>query len=194
MQLLSFKKMFSKKPSAKCSVLSVFTSFLWNLACAPAAVPTAMRMGMYNEELKGQHMMTSSNGNIYALLDICAGNSPVTGEFPTQRPVTRSFYVFFDLRMNKRLSKQWWGWWFETPSRPLWRHCNEHEKEQFISDINEVQRAIIPGKKIKRDTENLMLSLWRNFHYWLHRKLSKWQLKVRQVTTISSKKHFSFSE
>ena len=53
-----------------------------------------------------------------------AGNSPVTGKFPTQRPVTRSFDVFFDLRPNKRLSKHWWGWWFETPSRPLWRHCN----------------------------------------------------------------------
>ena len=59
-----------------------------------------------------------------ALLAICAGNSPVTGEFPAQRPVTRSFDVFFDLRLNKRLSKQWWGWWYGTPSRPLWRHCN----------------------------------------------------------------------
>ena len=59
-----------------------------------------------------------------ALLAICAGNSPVPGEFPTQRPVTRSFDVFFDLRLNKRLSKQPWGWWFETLSRPLWRHRN----------------------------------------------------------------------
>ena len=41
-----------------------------------------------------------------ALLVICAGNSPVTGEFPAQRPVTQSFYIFFDLRLNKRLSKQ----------------------------------------------------------------------------------------
>ena len=41
-----------------------------------------------------------------ALLAICAGNSPVTGELPAQRPVTRSFDVFFDLRMNKRLNKQ----------------------------------------------------------------------------------------
>ena len=63
-----------------------------------------------------------SNGNISTLLAICAGISPVTGEFPAQSPVTRSFGVFFDLRRNKRLSKQWWGWWFETPSRPLWRH------------------------------------------------------------------------
>ena len=43
------------------------------------------------------------------LLAICVGNSPVTGEFPTKKPVTRSFDVFFDLRLNKRLSKQSWG-------------------------------------------------------------------------------------
>ena len=59
-----------------------------------------------------------------ALLAICAGNSPVTGEFPAQRPVMRSFDALFDLHLNKRLSKQWWGWWFETPSHSLWRHCN----------------------------------------------------------------------
>ena len=60
-----------------------------------------------------------------ALLPICPGNSPVPGEFPAQRPVTRSFDVFFDLRPNKRLSKQSRCWWFETPSSPLWRHCND---------------------------------------------------------------------
>ena len=41
----------------------------------------------------------------------------------------RTCDVFFDLRLNKRLSKQsvgwWFGWWFETPSRSLWRHCDE---------------------------------------------------------------------
>ena len=45
------------------------------------------------------HMETFS-----ALLAICAGNSPVNGEFPAQRPVTRSFDVFFDLRLNELLS------------------------------------------------------------------------------------------
>ena len=58
-----------------------------------------------------------------ASLALYAGNSPVTGEFPAQRPVTWSFDIFFDLRLNKRLSKPW-GWWSETPSRSLWRHCN----------------------------------------------------------------------
>ena len=60
-----------------------------------------------------------------ALLAICVGNSPVPGEFPAQRPVTWSFDVFFDLRLNKRLSKQLWGWRFETPWWSLWRQCNE---------------------------------------------------------------------
>ena len=69
-------------------------------------------------------MMTPSNGNIFSVTGLLYGDSPVTGQFPAQRPVTRSFDVFFDERLNKRLSKQWWGWWFETPSDPLWGHCN----------------------------------------------------------------------
>ena len=71
-----------------------------------------------------ERMMTSSNGDIFRVTGPCAGNLPVTGEFPAQRPVTRSFDIFFDLRLNKRLSKQSWGWWFDMPSRSLCRHCN----------------------------------------------------------------------
>ena len=56
---------------------------------------------------------------------LCEEFISVTSEFPAQRPVTRSFDVFFDLRLNKRLSKQSRCWWFEMPLRPLWRHCNE---------------------------------------------------------------------
>ena len=62
--------------------------------------------------------MTSSNGNIFRVTGPLCGDFTGPGEFPTQRPVTRSFDVFFDLRLNKRLSKQPWGWW-------LWRHCND---------------------------------------------------------------------
>ena len=53
------------------------------------------------------------------------------GEFTGRRWIPRTKATeaelcdFFDLRLNKRLSKQSWGWWFETPSHPLWRHCNE---------------------------------------------------------------------
>ena len=67
-------------------------------------------------------LVTSSNGNV---------TGPLFGEFtdhrgfPLQRPMTRSFDVFFYLCLNKRLSKQSWGMWFETPSRSLWSHCND---------------------------------------------------------------------
>ena len=71
-----------------------------------------------------------------ALLAICAGNSPVPGEFPAQRPVTRSFDILFDLRLNQRLSKQSWDWWFETLSRPLWRHCNDRGNTQHAIELN----------------------------------------------------------
>ena len=73
------------------------------------------------------YMMTASNGNIFRVTGPCAGNSLVTGEFPSQTPLTWSFDVLFDLRLNKRLSKQLWGRWFKTPSRPIWRHCNVTE-------------------------------------------------------------------
>ena len=56
---------------------------------------------------------------ISALLVLCEGNSPVTGEFPSQRPVMQSFDIFFDLCLIV-LSKQSRRWWFETSSRPLY--------------------------------------------------------------------------
>ena len=59
-----------------------------------------------------------------ALLALCEGNPTVTGGFLSERPVTRSFGVFFDLLLNKRLDKQSIRRWFETLSRSLWRHCN----------------------------------------------------------------------
>ena len=60
-----------------------------------------------------------------ALLSLCEGNSLVTGQFHSQRPVTQSFDAFFDLRLNKRLNKPLRRHWFETPSPFLWRYCND---------------------------------------------------------------------
>ena len=88
-----------------------------------------------------------------ALLAISAGNSPVTCEFPTQRPVTRSFDVFFVLCLNKRLSKQSWGWWFETPSRSLWRHCN----------------AGLAARSARIDINKFVsFRFWNQLHFGLH--------------------------
>ena len=60
-------------------------------------------------------MMTSSNGNTFSVI------GHLCGEF-TGPPHKGQLDVFFDLRLNTQLSKQSWGWWFDAPSRPLWRH------------------------------------------------------------------------
>ena len=52
-------------------------------------------------------------------------NSPLIGQW-------RGALMFFYLRLNKRLGKQWWGWWYETPSRPLWRHCNDLQQNRTL--------------------------------------------------------------
>ena len=80
-----------------------------------------------------------------ALLAICAGNSPVPGEFPTQRPVPWSFDIYFDLRLNKRLCKQSWGWWFETLLYPLWRHSNVDGSKKVYIIANTMQGLDING-------------------------------------------------
>ena len=57
-------------------------------------------------------------------LALCDGNPSLTGGFPSQRSVTRSVDVLFDLRLDKLFSKQSRRRWFETPLRSIWCHCN----------------------------------------------------------------------
>ena len=78
-------------------------------------------------------MMTSSNGNIFRVTGPLCGEFTGPGEFPTQRPVTWSFDVFFDLPLNKWLSKQPWSWWFETPLWSLRRQCNVSIVQQGLN-------------------------------------------------------------
>ena len=72
------------------------------------------------QSLWWRHQMES----LFPVTGFCEGHSPVTGEFPTHWPVSRSLGVFFDLRLNQQLRKQWSRRWFWTPSHSLWRHCN----------------------------------------------------------------------
>ena len=83
-----------------------------------AVLPTA---GVVQGDSWWRHRMETFS----ASLARCEGNPQVTGEFPSQRPLTRNFDVFFDLRLNKRPRIQLRRLWFETPARSLWRHCNE---------------------------------------------------------------------
>ena len=75
------------------------------------------------------------------LLALREGNPPVIGGFPSQRPMVRSFDVSFDLRLNKRLSKQSRRWWFQTPWSSLWRDCNGNSQLQKILRITWIQNA-----------------------------------------------------
>ena len=117
-----------------------------------------------------------------ALLAICAGNSPVPGEFPAQRPVRRSFGVFFDLRLNKRLSKQSWGWWFETPSRSLWRHCNgmcncvyyPNSKLNFVH-VNFTKFHHAHMEVISR---NYIIIVLMKFHFAIIQTWMNWSLQI----------------
>ena len=111
------------------------------------------------------------------------------GEFPTQRPVTRSFDVFFDLRLNKRLSKQPWGWWFETPSWSLWRHCNGVMRNGFrcrdvITSIRYLMRGI-NGEKLGLK----YLNVGKNNKYIVFEDMQI--VPIRQ--TKSCRYHFSFA-
>ena len=97
-----------------------------NNPCLASIVPIFTNKNCLTKEMNQsspwwRHQMETFS----ALLALYAGNSPVPGEFSTQRSVTLSFDVYFDLRPNRRLSKQSWGWWFETASCPLWRHRND---------------------------------------------------------------------
>ena len=84
---------------------------------------------------------------------------PFVWEFPTQRPVTPSFDVFFDLRLNKRLSKQSSGWWFETPSRPLWRHRNGNDATCVTK-----QRQLVYYKACSRWNLKAVISITWKYH------------------------------
>ena len=107
----------------------------------------------------------------------------VTGEFPLQRPVTRSFDVFFDLCLNKCLSKQSWGRWFEMLLRSLWHHGNVQKFQPMEAQLS--MKAVLPLAKILatascQSSKTGPWSLWatvispverRGTHYY--RKISK---------------------
>ena len=82
---------------------------------------------MFNAELVNINMMTSSDGSIFCVTGHVCGeftwpmNSPHKGQWRG----ALLFSLIYVWILNKLLSKHSWGWWFETLSRPLWRHCNE---------------------------------------------------------------------
>ena len=130
-----------------------------------------------------------------SLLACCARNSPVTSEFPTQRPVTRKFDVFFDPRLNQQLSKQWRRRWFETPSHSLWRQCNDYIKYAMTNCVTHKCWSVIEFTKdtpirmcflvfIVSVEENIDLTITGHGGPYPHRQ-------SKMVTLMD---HFSFKE
>ena len=125
------------------------------------------------------------------------GNSPVPGEFPAQRPVTRSFGVFFDLHLNKRLRKQSWGWWFEMLSRPLWRHCSDFPQwlQQLVMKISS-KWWHFPFSSVCSSNESFTFTsvslIWMinvcNHWYlskkWIISNNSAWSLMLHSISSI----------
>ena len=92
-----------------------------------------------------------------ALLALSAGNPPVTVEFPAQRPVKRNFAVFFDQRLNK----QSWGWWFGTPLRPWWWHCNAADLFRITSPISYMRRHTTDERRSLLWNMDVIQRIWQ---------------------------------
>ena len=124
-------------------------------------------------KMTSNFMMRSSNGNIFRV------TGHLCEEFPAQRPVTQSFDVFCDLRLNKQLSKQSRGWWSEMPSRQLWRHCNVTPKPDRNRDKGHCEWVVSPVDEIRW---NMGPSTWVSFlkihQISIHAKLTKPKFSV----------------
>ena len=131
-----------------------------------------------------------------ALLAINAGNSPVTGEFHAQRPVTRLFDVIFDLRPNKRLSKQLWGWWFETPSRPLWCHSNVVFWMKWLSEQSRHDVVGSTNWNARSDTNNSEenIDIFVYTYWWQRISIAKSEMQFlsRAVLFLGNQKDITY--
>ena len=107
------------------------------------------------------------------LLPLCAGNSSVTGEFPSQRPVTRSFDVFFDLRMKS-------GWANNRDAGDLRRHHAHYDVT--VMELDEVSASVMRSRHLIHNT-NYMYSADRVT--WTYHPLTcdlmKYHLGTRHV-------------
>ena len=112
----------------KDSMIRIPPPVTWICKCIEAADGIA--------PIARSYMMTSSNENIFRVTGPLCGELTGPCKFPSHRPVTQNFDIYFDLRLNKLLSQQSWGGWIETPSCPLWRHRYDTEcRRRAYSDL-----------------------------------------------------------
>ena len=98
-----------------------------------------------------QAITSSRNNTDWSSVRFCGIHDDVIKwkHIPRYWPVTWSFDVFFDLGLIKRLSNQSRGWWFETPSCPLWRHCNDSPEGNLTGYTQDIYpRSILDCLKV----------------------------------------------
>ena len=130
-----------------------------NIAMCPQTVTNIASIADGQWVKTPRNMMTSSNGNIFWVTGhLC---EEFTGHrwSPRTKASDAEFDVFFDLRLNKRLSKHSWGWWFETPSRPLWCHCNEQGDRTVVISVR-----WLPGDLDEMFSETILQLLSLDHH------------------------------
>ena len=145
-----------------CYVFSEFIAKSYIEGCRPEWSP---KCSCTTESIACSSAWCSCNSRFSALLAFCAGNSLVNDEFPSQKPLTWSFDVFFDLRLNQQLSKQERRRWFGTSSRPLWQHCNDRASYILFSIGLGNALLLVPCQEITwNDDDFLSIGSWgKNF-------------------------------
>ena len=127
-------------------------------------------------------MITPSNGNIFRVTGHLCGEFTGHRWIPPQRSVSRSVNVFFDHRLNKRLSKQSWGSWFETTSRSVWRHCNAPLNVVMVC-INGVNYA---HKRLPNTNSSVYSKLCNGF---LNQCIRKTRIDIYELTRYTNDIH-----
>ena len=110
------------------------SAILWQPQCINShLLTTSVRSAAVDSPLP-LFMMTSSNGNIFRVTGHLCGEFTGPRWIPHTKTSDAELWCFFDLRLHIRLSKQSWGWWFETLSRSLWRHRYDWGRVTHICD------------------------------------------------------------
>ena len=100
---------------------SVFILKYWKML-----IRSSLMMVLVADLLRNFDIMTSSNGNICRVTGHLCGKFTGPGEVPHTKANDAELWCFLWYAPEYTVE---WGWWFQTPSRPLWRHCNGCKNE-----------------------------------------------------------------
>ena len=162
---------------------------MWRRALTKMALLAGIDGIVYEHNTHGALLMTSSNGNIFCVIGHLCGEFTGDRWIPHTKASDAELWCFgiFYQRVNKRWSKQSWGWWFETLSSPLWRHCNVILCFVVIVFPFLWIQEFNSSPNLQNDrlfANNIIIGIFviENFVYWLK---FPWSLFLRVLLTIA---------